>query len=112
MKLKKRQLDLFHEEPRYREYVDKYLNPKDPGNWTIIYLFKKHCGADGVLNPCDEHIKDKIFNDLEKYGGYGEYDDVIFKKYLYKQIVNMYWYVIGREDNVQPVQHWTEQISI
>ena len=107
-----KQLDLFEERPRYEEYVDKYLNRMVVGTFTISYLFKKHCGEQGVLNPTEEHIKEKIFNDLANYGGWGTTEDILFHKYCYKHIVNMYYYVIGQEDNIQPIQNWWEQISI
>lgn len=112
MMMQTEQLNLFKPVPRYREYADKYLSAKDSSTWSIIYLFKKHCGEDGVLNPCNDSVKDKIFRDLENYGLLGGFDDVVFRKWLYKHIVNMFWYVTGREENIQPIQHWTEQISI
>lgn len=107
-----KQLDLFNEEPRYSEYVDKYLDRNKVGWLTIVHLFKKHCGETALLDPTKDNIKDRIFTDLENYGGLGDMDDVIYQKWLYKHIVNMYHYVREEYGLVQPIQDWTAQIRI
>lgn len=100
------QLNLFKTEPKYLEYYHKYVETRNRPFYFVAWVFKECCGENGYLNPTDDSVKDRIFTKLDMFGYLGNdtMNNIRLHKWAYKHIVNMYWYVNGKEEYMQPVE--------